>query len=350
MGVTALREIIPDKCKKVLELKHLSNKKVALDAYNTLYQFLAAIRGEDGRPLMDSRGRVTSHLSGLFYRTINLLEHGIKVAYVFDGKPPQLKAEEIKKRLKIKEEAKKKYEEAVKRGDLEEARKYAQMSARLTKDMVEEAKRLLDAMGVPWVQAPSEGEAQAAYMAAKGDVWASASQDYDSLLFGSPRLVRNLAITGKRKLPNKNVYVEVKPEEIELSCILKELGITREQLVAVAVLVGTDFNPGIKGVGPKTALRYVKSYGDLEKILKALGVDDPEPYLKAYEIFLRPEVTDDYVLEWRKPDVKKIIEILVYEHDFNEERVRRAIERLMKAWKEKLSGRQSTLDMFFKKK
>ena len=350
MGVTALREIIPDKCKRTLELKALAHKEIALDAYNTLYQFLAAIRGEDGRPLMDSKGRVTSHLSGLFYRTINLLEQGIKVAYVFDGKPPHLKAEEIKKRLKIKEEAKKKYEEAIKRGDLEEARKYAQMSAKLTKDMVEEAKRLLDAMGVPWVQAPSEGEAQAAYMAAKGDVWASASQDYDSLLFGSPRLVRNLAITGKRKLPGKNVYVEVKPEEIELKCLLKELGITREQLVAVAVLIGTDFNPGIKGVGPKTALRYVKSYGSLERVLKALGVSDPELFLEAYRIFLNPEVTDNYKLEWRRPDPKKIIEILVYEHDFNEERVKRAIERLMRAWKEKLSGRQSTLDMFFRKR
>ncbi|ABU81873.1 flap endonuclease-1 [Ignicoccus hospitalis] len=350
MGVTALRELIPSKCKKTLELKSLSNKSVALDAYNTLYQFLAAIRGEDGRPLMDSKGRVTSHLSGLFYRTINMLENGIKVAYVFDGAPPKLKTREIERRQKLKQEAEKKYEEAVRRGDVEEARKYAQMSAKLTKEMVEEAKRLLEAMGVPWVQAPSEGEAQAAYMAAKGDVWASASQDYDSLLFGSPRLVRNLAVSGRRKLPNKNVYVEVKPEEITLKCVLEELGITREQLVAIAVLIGTDYTPGVKGVGPKTALRYVKSYGDLERVLTALGVDDKELYLEAYNFFLNPQVTDDYELVWRRPDPQKIIEILVYEHDFNEERVRKAIERLMKAWKEKLSTKQSTLDMFFKKR
>ncbi|NPA85116.1 MAG: flap endonuclease-1 [Crenarchaeota archaeon] len=350
MGVTALRELIPNSCKKSVDLKGLSGKSVALDAYNALYQFLAAIRGEDGKPLMDSRGRVTSHLAGLFYRTINLLEHGIKVAYVFDGKPPSLKQEEIKKRIKIKEEAEKKYEEAVKRGDVEEARKYAQMSSKLSREMVEEAKRLLDAMGVPWVQAPSEGEAQAAYMASKGDVWASASQDYDSLLFGSPRLVRNLTITGRRKLPQKNVYVEVKPEVIELDCVLKELGISREQLVAAAVLIGTDFNKGIKGIGPKTALRYIKSYGSLEKVLKALGVDDPEEFKKAYELFLNPEVTDNYRLEWRKPNVKEIIEILVYQHDFNEERVKKALERLMKAWKEKIGSKQSTLDMFFRKR
>jgi len=349
LGVTALREIIPKECVKEHELKALSGKVVALDAYNSLYQFLAAIRGEDGKPLMDSKGRVTSHLSGLFYRTINLLEHGIKVAYVFDGKPPKLKSKEIQKRQMIKEKAEKLYEEAIKKGKIEEARKYAQMSAKLTKDMVEEAKRLLDAMGVPWVQAPSEGEAQAAYMASKGDAWASASQDYDSLLFGSPRLVRNLTITGKRKLPGKREYVEVKPEEILLDCVLKKLGITREQLVDIAVLIGTDFNEGIKGVGPKTALRYVKTYGSLEKALKALGVKDPEPFLEAKQIFLNPEVTDNYKLEWRQPDPKKIVEILVYEHDFNEERVKRAIERLMKAWREKLRTKQVTLDMFFKK-
>ncbi len=349
MGVSGLREIIPDECRVTHSLRALNGKSVALDAYNSLYQFLAAIRGEDGRPLMDSKGRVTSHLSGLFYRTINMLENGIKVAYVFDGKPPALKSKEIKRRVEIKEKAKEKYEEALRKGDIEEARKYAQISARLTKEMVEEAKRLLEAMGVPWVQAPSEGEAQAAYMAKKGDVWASGSQDYDSLLFGSPRLVRNLTITGRRKLPGKRAYVTVEPEEITLQCVLDKLGITREQLIDIALLIGTDFNEGVKGVGPKTALRLVKTYGDLERILKSLGVKDIDIYMEAKNIFLNPEVTDEYKLEWRPPDEKKIIEILVYEHDFNEERVKRAIERLRKAWREKIRYRQVGLDAFFKK-
>ncbi|UXD21907.1 endonuclease [Ignicoccus pacificus DSM 13166] len=350
LGVSALREIIPPQCKREHSLRALSGKSIALDAYNSLYQFLAAIRGEDGRPLMDSKGRVTSHLSGLFYRTINMLEHGIRIAYVFDGKPPRLKSREIERRIEIKEKAKEKYEEAIRKGEVEEARKYAQMSARLSKEMVEEAKKLLDAMGVPWVQAPSEGEAQAAYMAQKGSVWASGSQDYDSLLFGSPRLVRNLTITGRRKLPGKREYIVIEPEEITLQCVLEKLGITREQLIDIAVLIGTDFNEGVKGVGPKRALHLVKTYKDLERILRSLGVRDVEPFLAAKEIFLHPEVTDNYKLEWREPDPQKIYEILVVEHDFNEERVKRAIERLMKAWREKIRYRQVGLDMFFKKR
>ena len=350
MGVTGLKEIIPKECRIEHELKALSGKKVALDAYNALYQFLAAIRQEDGTPLMDSRGRITSHLSGLFYRTINMLENGIKVAYVFDGKSPEAKVEEIKRRMKVKEEASRKYEEAIRKGDLEAARRYAMMSSKLTSDMVEEAKRLLDAMGVPWVQAPAEGEAQAAYMARKGDVWAAGSQDYDSLLFGSPRLVRNLTITGKRKLPGKNVYVEVKPEEIELDCVLKKLGITREQLIDIAILIGTDYNPGgVPGVGPKTALRLIKTYGSLEKAIKVLPqARFPMDPVKIRELFLNPPVTDNYKLEWREPDEKRIIEILVKEHDFNPERVKRALERLKKAWR-LVKTKQVGLDAWFKK-
>ncbi|NPA86720.1 MAG: flap endonuclease-1, partial [Candidatus Diapherotrites archaeon] len=223
MGVP-LGPVIP---KREVELSELSTKFLAVDAYNTLYQFISVIRQPDGTPLMDSKGRITSHLSGLFYRTIKLLENGIRVAYVFDGVPPEFKKRELEERAEKREEAERKWEEALRRGDIEEARKYATQASRLEKQMVEDAKRLLDAMGIPYVQAPSEGEAQAAYMAAKGDVWASASQDYDSLLFGTPRLVRNLAITGKRKLPGRKVYVDVKPEVIELQEVLKSLGIDR---------------------------------------------------------------------------------------------------------------------------
>lgn len=352
MGVN-IKEIIPPEAVQTIDLEYLKFKIVAIDAYNALYQFLAAIRQPDGTPLMDSKGRVTSHLSGLFYRTINLAEHGIKVVYVFDGKPPEMKRLEIERRRRVREEAAKKYEEAVKRGALEEARRYAQMSARLTDDMVAEAKRLLEAMGIPYVQAPAEGEAQAAYMARKGDAWAAASQDYDSLLFGSPRLVRNLTISGRRKLPRKNVYVEVKPELIELDKLLKALGITREQLIAIGILVGTDYNPdGVRNVGPKTALKMVKSYRDPRKLLESLprhefppGVDP----LKIFEYFLNPPVTDDYRLEWRPPDEKKVYEILVEEHDFSPERVRNALERLKKAYNEFFRGRQLGLDAWLRR-
>lgn len=333
MGVN-IREIIPETCVRVInDLRELRGKVVAIDAYNALYQFLAAIRQPDGTPLMDSKGRVTSHLSGLFYRTINLLEAGIKPVYVFDGKPPELKSREISERMSTREEARRKYEEAITAGDIEAARIYAQMSAHLTSEMVRVSKDLLESMGIPWVQAPSEGEAQAAYMVVKGDAWASASQDYDSLLFGSPRLIRNLAITGRRKLPRKEMYVEVKPELIELNSLLSSLKVTREQLIDIAILIGTDYNPdGVKGVGPKTAYQLIKTYGNLERAIKTLpGAKFPVPPEEIRKLFLNPQVTDSYSLEWRDPDPDRIVELLVKEFEFSEERVRSAIERLLKA-------------------
>ena len=195
-----------------ISLRDLSGKSLAIDGYNTLYQFLSIIRGLDGRPLMDKEGRVTSHLSGLLYRTANLVEVGIQPSYVFDGEPPKLKRLEIMRREEVKREATVKYRRALEEGKMEEVRTYAQATARLRDYMVSDAKRLLSLMGVPWVQAPSEGEAQAAHMAAKRDVYAAASQDYDSLLFGAPVLVRNIAISGRRKLPRRIAYVEVEPE------------------------------------------------------------------------------------------------------------------------------------------
>ncbi|MGC9011728.1 flap endonuclease-1 [Thermogladius sp.] len=351
MGVN-LKDLIPPEARIVLDdLRALRGKIVVIDGYNALYQFLAAIRGPDGSPLMDSSGRITSHLSGLFYRTINLVEEGIKPVYVFDGNPPELKAKELERRKALREEAAKKYEEAVKEGDLEAARRYAMMSSKLTSDMVEEAKRLLNVMGIPWVQAPAEGEAQAAFMVRRGDAYASASQDYDSLLFGSPRLVRNLTISGKRKLPRKDAYVEVKPEIIELSKLTEKLGITREQLIDIGILLGTDYNPeGFEGIGPKTALTLIKTYGSIEKIPKGyLRTREEVDVVKIKNYFLHPPVTADYKLEWREPDQKGIVEVLVKDHDFNEDRVRNAVERLSKAYKEFLKGRQLGLDQWFKK-
>ncbi len=352
MGVD-LRELIPESARRhIHDLRELSGKVIALDAYNALYQFLSAIRQPDGTPLMDSKGRITSHLSGLFYRTINLVEYGIKPLYVFDGKPPEIKAAEIEKRRAVKEEAEKKYREALAQGRAEEARKYAQIASKLTNEMVEDAKRLLTAMGIPWIQAPSEGEAQAACITAKGDAWATGSQDYDSLLFGAPRLVRNLTMHGKRKLPGKDVYVEIKPEVIELDKVLKALGITREQLIDIAILIGTDYNPdGVPGVGPKTALKIIKAYGSLEKALKTIpsSVFPVDP-LKIKDIFLNPPCIYDYRVEWREPDESAVIQILVEEHDFSKERVQNALQRLKRAYREHLKVTKKSLDLWFKTK
>lgn len=330
MGVQ-LGDII--KPRKV-SLEDLSGKVIAFDGHNILYQFLAIIRGRSGEPLRDREGRVTSHLSGLLYRNSNLVEAGIKVAYVFDGKPHEFKSKTIEGRMEARREAQARYEEALREGRIEEARRYAQQAVTATASMVEEAKRLLTLMGLPWVQAPGEGEAQSAYMARRGDVWAAASQDYDSLLFGAPRLVRNLSITGRRKLPGRNLYIKIEPELIELELLLKDLGITLEQLVDIGILVGTDYNPeGVKGVGPKRALRLIKEYGTLgQALINLQEASFPHPPDEIKELFLHPPVTDDYRLSWKPPDEEGILEFLCEERDFDEARVMKAIESLKKGY------------------
>ncbi|MEM4243944.1 MAG: flap endonuclease-1 [Candidatus Bathyarchaeia archaeon] len=343
MGVN-LRDLAP---KTVVRLEDLSGKKIAIDAYNALYQFLAIIRQPDGTPLKDHTGKVTSHLSGLFYRTSNLLELGIKPIYVFDGTPPVLKEVEIKRRAKAKEEATIKYEQALAQGRVEEARMYAQATSRLHDYMMEDSKRLLTLMGIPWIQAPSEGEAQAAHLTKRGDADYCASQDYDSLLFGAPKLIRNVTISGRRKLPSKNVYIDVVPEVIRLDDVLKECGITYEQLIDVGILIGTDFNPdGIKGLGPKTALKLIKEHGTLEKALPHIkNAEFPHSPEKIREIFLQPKVRDDYTLKWQQPDVEGIVAFLVGEKDFSEDRVRKALEKIQEGSK-KLAGK-TTLEKWF---
>ncbi len=329
--------------KEEKELEWFRSKFVALDGFNTLYQFISVIRQPDGTPLMDSRGRITSHLSGVFYRTIRLLEHGIRVVYVFDGEPPSFKMKEIEERQERRLEAESKWVEALRKGDIEEARKYAMQASRLESGMVSDAKELLSAMGIPYVDAPSEGEAQAAYMARKGDVWAAASQDYDAVLFGAPRLVRNLAITGKRKLPGKNVYVDVKPELIELEKVLTKLNLDRRRLIWVGLLLGTDYNEKVKGVGPKRALEMVRSYSSVEEL--AISVNqDPELWKKIEAFFLDPPHTDDYSLSFKEPDPDRIIEFLVEEHDFSRERVEKGVSKLLEVTPAK--GSQSSLEVW----
>jgi len=334
--------------RRKISLKDLSGKTLAIDAYNALYQFLSIIRGQDGRPLMDKEGRTTSHLSGLLYRTANLVEAGILPSYVFDGEPPKLKRLEIMRREEIKRVATAKYRRALKEGRMEDVRTYAQATARLTDYMVSDAQRLLSLMGTPWVQAPSEGEAQAAHMAARGDVYAVVSQDYDALLFGAPVLVRNIAISGRRKLPRKKAYVEVEPEIVELKTVLNELNLDRSRLVYLGILVGTDYNPdGVQGIGPKTALKLVTQYESFREIrehLKDRGIFrvDPEDLVK---LFLEPEVTDRYELRWMAPDIEGVVAFLCGERDFSEERVRKALDRVGLGLKK--AGERPTLEKWF---
>jgi flap endonuclease-1 len=315
-----------------IQLEDIAGWKLAVDGYNTLYQFLAIIRGVDGGHLKDSQGRVTSHISGLFYRNINLLELGMKLVYVFDGKPPDLKMEEIRRRSEQRREAKDQYLRALQAGDMMQARKYAEASTVLRRDMVADAKELLDAMGIPWVDAPSEGEAQASTMAIEGTVNAVASQDHDSIVFGAPVLVRNVTISGKRRLPSKGIMINVVPERITLSSVLATTGLTREQLVDFAILLGTDFNPdGFPGVGPATALKYLKKYGRLEGIKELEGPLGGVNYQEIRNLYLNAPSNKEVKPEWGSMDREKVVSFLVREHSFSRDRVDAAIARVQSA-------------------
>jgi flap endonuclease-1 len=333
MGV-ALREVLTE-YKHPRTWENLAGS-AAIDGNNALYQFLSIIRQPDGTPLMDSEGRITSHLSGVFFRTLRFLEKGIRPVYIFDGKPPALKQETIESRREVRREAGVQWEAALARGDPEEAYKQARASSRVTPEIIATSRQLLTLMGVPWVQAPSEGEAQAAAMATSGAVTYAVSQDYDSLLFGAPLLIRNLTISSKRRVQGRSITVQ--PESIRLEEVLQGLGITREQLIEAGILMGTDFNPGIRGVGPRTALKIVKKDGFADMIAEKLPDFDPAPI---QQFFRSPPVTTDFTLEWQPPDQAGIEELLCREYGFAEERVRTALQ--------KVSGPpgQKTLDRWF---
>lgn len=324
-------------------LKEQSGLTLSIDGYNILYQFLSGIRQPDGTPLMDSQGRVTSHLSGIFYRTINLMEAGIKPVFVFDGKPSELKNRTIEARIMMKEKAKAELEEARAAGNEERVRSLSARTSHLTREMVQEARTLLDYMGVPNIVAPSEGEAQASMMSKNGLVDGVVSQDYDCLMFGARRVFRNFTFFGRRKVPGRNMYINVVPEYIDLNENLENLQITHDQLIQIGILVGTDFNSGLYKVGAKTALKLMRKHGDIYKILEAkeASIDNLERIL---DLFRNPPYNEDREVQLRKPDTSKVIDFLCSEHDFALNRIENYIGTLQEI-QQKQS--QKSLDSFF---
>ena len=315
--------------KQEMTLEELRGKSFAVDGLIVLHEFLALIRDRAGKPLTDEDGNVTSHLVGLAFRTTRLVsDYGIDLVFVFDGKPPTLKSAEINNRREARKKAEKEYQEAVERGDMKEAFSKAVMTGKLTHQGLSDAKRLLDLLGIPWVQAPSEGEAQAAYMAQRGDVWASNSKDYDSLLFGAPRLVRFLSVSSQEWLPSKGRSRRVLPELIELDRFLGYHGINRSQLIDMGILIGTDFNSGIKGIGPKTALKLVKKHGSLENLPSEIRVKLPDTIDQIRAIYLHPEVTDDYSVERGELQEDALDDFLCGEKNFSTRRVQTLINRM----------------------
>jgi flap endonuclease-1 len=326
-------------------ISELSGKVIAIDAYNTIYQFLATIRGITGELLTNNNGEVTSHLSGLFYRNVNLLAEDIKLIYIFDGKPSPLKSKEIDRRRQVKQDALNKYQEAITAGRFEDARKYGQATSVLTDKMVEESKMILTLLGIPYIQASSEGEAAAAQLTQSNIAFACASQDYDSLLFGAKRLIRNLAISGKRKVPNRNVYVDIEPEIIEQQQLLNETDLNLEQLVDIGILIGTDFNPGgIPGIGPKTALKLVREHNKLEKIEKIEASLANIPYKEIREVFLKQEAPKINGIEFNEINYDALVNFLCTEKNFSVARVNTSLDKVKKS----ITNRNQSLEKWFK--
>lgn len=324
-----------------IKVEELSGQRVAIDGFNVLYQFLTSIRQADGSLLTDPKGRVTSHLSGILFRFSKLVEKGLKLCIVFDGKPPALKKNLLEQRRRKKIKAQIEWEAAIEAGDTETARTKAQQTTRLESHMINESKKLLDLLGIPWVDAPSEGEAQVASLLNQGMVDYGASQDFDTVLFGASKFIRNLTLSGRRKLPKQQKWVEVSPEIIDLEMSFQKLELNREQLIDVAILMGTDFNPGIDGVGPKRGLKLIQEFGKAEGALEKLGkeIDNLD---EIRSLFLEHPFVD-FNPEWKTPNVESTLSYLCDDFSFNKVRVEKALEKYVDA---KPRGRQFTLGDF----
>jgi flap endonuclease-1 len=318
MGVS-LKELVSS---KEIEIKDLANKIILIDAPVLLYQFLTTIRQADGSYLTDLKGNITSHLVGINSRLTRLISSNLKLAFIFDGKSPELKKKEQERRREVKKDAEAKYKIAMESKDFSEMKKFASRNVRVTKEIIEETKELVKAFGIPCIEAPSEAEAQGSYMVKIGKAYVVATQDTDALMFGCPKIIKNLSLIGKHKKANKLEYQTYKPELIELDKFLSSLSINQEQLVLLSILVGTDFNPGgIKGIGPKNALKIVKECQTKEKVIEALKERIEFEFDQVYNTIKNIPITDNYKLEWKAVDNEKIYEILVTRHNFSEDRV-----------------------------
>jgi len=349
MGILGLSKLVADAAPAAIkenEIKNYFGRKVAVDASMSLYQFLIAVRqdgGGGGQQLTNEAGETTSHLMGMFYRTIRMVDNGIKPVYVFDGKPPQMKAGELEKRTEKREVAQAALEKAKEEGDMEEVDKQNRRLVKVTKEHVEEVKVLLKHMGIPWVQAPCEAEAQCAELAKAGKVYAVGTEDMDALTFGTPVLLRHLTFSEARKMPIK---------EFHLSSILEGFEMSPDQFVDLCILLGCDYVDKIKGIGPKKAIEMVRKHGSIEDVLGNLDKTKYPPpenwmYTEARRLFKAPDVTpaEEIDLKWEKPDEEGLVAFMCGEKGFQEERIRNACKKLVKA---RGGATQGRLDSFFK--
>ena len=344
MGIHGLSKVIGDYAPEAIkedQIKNYFGRKVAIDASMSIYQFLIAVRSE-GNMLTNSDGETTSHLMGMFYRTLRMIDNGIKPVYVFDGKPPQMKSGELAKRLERRREAQAGLEEATETGNAENLDKYSRRTVKVTKEHNEDCKRLLKLMGVPYVDAPCEAEAQCAELCRAGKVYGAGSEDMDTLTFSTPVLLRHLTFSEARKMPIL---------EVRLQPVLDGLQFTMDQFIDLCILLGCDYCDSIKGIGPKRAVELIKQHKNIETVLENLDtakypVPEDWPYKDARELFRKPDVLpgSQVDLKWEAPDEEGLVQFLVREKNFNEDRIRGGTKRLIKARGQSVQGR---LDSFF---
>lgn len=350
MGIKNLYQVIAENAPdavKAGEIKNHFGRKVAIDASMSIYSFLIAVRSE-GQQLMSEAGETTSHLMGMFYRTLRMVDNGIKPLYVFDGAPPKLKSGELAKRTARKAEATEAADEAKETGTAEDVEKFSRRTVRVTREHNAECKKLLKLMGIPYIDAPTEAEAQCAALARAGKVYAAASEDMDTLCFDAPILLRHLTFSEQRKEPI---------QEILLARVLEGLNMDRTQFIDLCILLGCDYLEPIPKVGPNTALKLIRDHGSLEKVVEFIEKDpkkkytipDDWPYQEARELFIHPDVRDpndpDCDFKWEAPNVEELVDFLVKDKGFNEDRVRNGAARLQKNLK---TAQQSRLEGFFK--
>ncbi|KAK3941297.1 putative high-affinity nicotinic acid transporter [Diplogelasinospora grovesii] len=350
MGIKQLFSIIKEEAPDAIKEKEIKNqfgRKVAIDASMSIYSFLIAVRS-DGQQLTNESGETTSHLMGMFYRTLRMVDNGIKPLYVFDGAPPKLKSGELAKRFQRKQEATEGLEEAKETGTAEDVEKFSRRTVRVTREHNAECQRLLRLMGIPYIVAPTEAEAQCAVLARAGKVYAAASEDMDTLCFDTPILLRHLTFSEQRKEPIQEIHTDK---------VLEGLNMDRKQFVDLCILLGCDYLDPIPKVGPSTALKLIRDHGSLEKVVEFIKNDPkskyqiPEdwPFEDARDLFFSPDVrqADDPLCDfkWDKPDMEGLVQFLVHEKGFSDDRVRAGGQRLEKNLK---STQQSRIEGFFK--
>lgn len=347
MGIKGLTGLISDEAPGAIqdhEIKSYFGRKVAIDASMSLYQFLIAVRQSDGQQLMSDSGETTSHLIGFFYRTLRMIDYGIKPMYVFDGKPPDLKSKVLAGRFGRREEAREEQEEEKDVATNERADQLARRQVKVTKVHNQEARDLLKLMGIPCITAPSEAEAQCAELVKAGKVYAVGSEDMDTLTFGTPVLLKHLTFSEAKRMP---------VAEVNLEKALRGMEMEMDQFIDLCILLGCDYMDPIKGMGPKTALKLIREHKTIEGVLehikdsgKKMVVPEVWPYEEAREIFRRPDVTKgaDMEIKWEAPDVEGLVQFMCTDRGFNEDRIRKGADKLTKALAQKQQGR---LDSFF---